>query len=144
MVITGFVIHVLMTLRMNLTGMLKMRIEKDIIQFIKIIQVMIFICVQLCIIPALASPIIFGQDHHTGISETNTNDGIEGSVFAEVDLNGSLSQVLSIKEVLPDHEVLAGVASVAARTSTKAFTYTKSAGKHLTEVVKRGPNAGQL
>ena len=32
----------------------------------------------------------------------------------------------------------------AARGSSQAFTYTKSAGKHLTEVVKKGANAGQL
>ena len=32
----------------------------------------------------------------------------------------------------------------AAKTGTNAFTYTKSAGKHLTEVVKHGENAGQL
>ena len=75
-----------------------------------------FFVFQSSIIPISASPIIFGQEHHTGISEIYTYDGIETSACVKTDLTRGLSRVLSIKGVRPDHEVLVGVTSVAAKT----------------------------
>jgi hypothetical protein len=66
-----------------------------------------FVAFQSSIIPVSASPIIFGQDHHTGISEAHTYDEIENSVCIEVGLTDGLSRVLSGKGVGLDHEVLA-------------------------------------
>ena len=63
----------------------------------------------------LASPIIFGQDHHTGIPEAYTYGASESSVSTEVGRTTGLSRVLSVKGVRSEQEVLAGVASVAAK-----------------------------
>lgn len=89
---------------------------------------MILICFQLSVIPALASSIIFDQGHHTGISEIYTYDENEILLCVEADHIGGLSRVLSIKEVRSDHEVLAGVASVAAKTSIQAANGLKITG----------------
>lgn len=103
-----------------------------------------FFVFQSSVIPISASPIIFGQEYHTGISELYTYDGIETSAYLETDrTGGGLTRVLSIKEVRPNHEVLAGVESVATKGS-QVFNYTKATIQLLEEVVKRGPNAGRL
>lgn len=65
--------------------------------------------------------IILNQNRHTGISETYTHDDIKRSVFAEANRIDGLSQVLSIKEVRPDYEFLAGVVRNAARAGTQSF-----------------------
>lgn len=69
---------------------------------------------------ASANPIILEQIHHTGTSEIYLYNEIESSVRAKDDSTSGLSRVLSVKGVRPDHEVLAGVASVAAKGVTTA------------------------
>lgn len=104
---------------------MKLVIENMIRLFVRFILLIILCCFQLSIIPVSASPVIFDQDHHICISEIYTYDEIESSAHVEVDHTAGLSQVLSVKEVRADHEVLAGVASVV----TKGGKSVLSAGE---------------
>ncbi|SHE78683.1 hypothetical protein SAMN05444377_101244 [Flavobacterium fontis] len=87
----------------------------EMIKLIARILIILLTFFQVSIIPVSANPIIFGQDHHSGISEVYTYDGIENSFWEKADLTDGLSQFLSAKVVRLDHEVFAGVVSVAAK-----------------------------
>jgi len=92
------------------------------------------------IISAAANPVIFSQGHHTVISETYTYNEIESSAHVEIDLNNRLSRVFLKKRVRPEHEVLADVARVAAKTGVQ---YTKSSlklGQEMHKAYKVGAN----
>lgn len=96
---------------------MKFGVENKASFFVRFILLIIPFCFQLSIVSVSANPVILDQSHHTGILETYTCDAIESPVSAKVGLTGGLSRVLSIKEVRPDYEVLADVASVAAKGS---------------------------
>lgn len=65
-----------------------------------------------------ASPIIFKSDYHTGILETHAYDEIESSILVKGDHIGRVNWRLSKSEAGVNGEVLAGVASVAAKGGT--------------------------
>lgn len=84
--------------------------------FAKILIILVsFFILQSNVIAVTSSPIIFGQEHHTAISKTYTYDEVESSSHVEVEHTAGLSRVLSVEEVRPDRQVLAGVTSVAAK-----------------------------
>ena len=105
-----------------------------------------FFFLQNSIILVSACPVNFGQNYHTGISETYTYDAIESSILAEVDRTSGLSRVLSVKGVRPDHEVLVGVSSVAAKgagltlkSASQAYKGTTRLGHALSKHAGRNP-----
>ena len=75
-----------------------------------------FLLFQYRVIAISASPLILDYENHTATFETYTYDEIESSVGAKADRTDRLSQVLLVKEVQPEHEVLAEESRVAAKS----------------------------
>lgn len=81
-----------------------------------------------------ASPIIFGQEHHTDISEPHTYDKIENLGWGRSGRNGRMNWVFSKSEVGPECESVPLNVSNAARASANL---TKSQLKSIASLEKQ-------
>ena len=97
--------------------------------FLRVVLLLIgFFVLQSSIIPVSASPIIFGQEHHSGISENYAYDEIESSVWVESGRSGGVNWGFSKDKVGSECEVLLSVESSAAKGVPKYLYHYTSKG----------------